>query len=187
MGTAHTPRSNTNAAAWGGSIDYYDLVYDADYVINVPKCKTQGSINFSMGIKGWLGNMIRPSDLHSGNLANKCAEAHLIKQEDFVVLDATRAMVTGGPSQGGTMTDAKIVVASRDAIAAEVTGLAIIRYFGAQVGATGGAHSVLPWDQNQIKRALALGFPGWLSTAEDFSYSPSGIDEHAAIMAKRTA
>ena len=54
-------------------------------------------------------------------------------------------------------------------------------------GANGGAHSVLPWDQNQIKRALALGFPGWLSAAEDFSYAPSGIDEHAEIMAKRTA
>jgi uncharacterized protein (DUF362 family) len=122
--------------------------------------------------------------LHN-QLANKAAEAHLIKQENFVVIDATRCMVTGGPSAGGTMRDSQIVVASTDAIAADVTGLAIIRYFGGTAAAA--AVRGTPWNQAQIRRALALAFPGWLTAQQDFDYTQAGVTEHAEIMAQRSA
>lgn len=188
-GTATTNYKPAAATAWGGAtgagIDFYNTVYTADYVINVPRCKTHGSTNFSMALKAWFGSIKRPSSLHSGNLHNKCAETHLVRKEDFVVLDASRCMVTGGPTAGGTMMDSKIVVASKDAIAADITGIAIIRYFGGTTAAPA-IRNTLPWDQPQIKRALALAIPGWLSSAQDFPYwASTTITEAAAIMAKR--
>jgi uncharacterized protein (DUF362 family) len=183
--TATTNRKPTNAAAWTSGLDFYDTVYNADYVINVPRCKTHGLANFSMALKAYFGCIKRPSDLHT-SIHNKCAEAHLVKQENFVVLDATRCMVTGGPGAGGTMKDSQVVVASKDAIAADVTGLAIIRYFGG-TSTVASVRNTLPWEQGQIKRALALQFPGWLSAAGDFAYGQSGVTEHAEIMAKRSA
>jgi uncharacterized protein (DUF362 family) len=182
--TATTNRRPANATAWANGLDFYDIVYNADYVINVPKCKTHGSANFSLALKAWFGSLRRPSDLHT-QLLNKAAEAHLARQEDFVVIDATRCMVTGGPGAGGTMKDSRIVVASKDAIAADVTGLAIIRYFGGTDAAA--AVRGTPWNQAQIRRALALAFPGWLTAQEDFEYTQSGVTEHVEIMAQRSA
>jgi uncharacterized protein (DUF362 family) len=183
-GTATTNRKPANAAAWGNGIDFYDLVYNADYVINVPKCKTHSGANFSLALKAWFGSLNRV-DIHT-QLANKAAEAHLARKEDLVVIDATRCMVTGGPGAGGTMKDSQIVVASKDAIAADITGLAIIRYFGG-TGAATSVRNTLPWNQAMIQRALALAIPGWLTAQTDFSYTQSGVTEHADIMAKRTA
>jgi uncharacterized protein (DUF362 family) len=175
-GTATTNRKPANAAAWTNGIDFYNTVYDADYVINAPRCKTHSIANFSMALKAWFGSLKRPSDLHT-TIMNKAPEAHLARKEDLVVLDASRCMITGGPSAGGTMKDSNVIVASKDAIAADVTGIAIIRYNGGTLAA--------PWTQAQIKRALAIAVPGWLTAQADFSYWSSGVPEIADIMAKR--
>lgn len=132
IGTATTNVSLANASAWGSAgIDFYDLVADSSaYVVNVPKCKTHGIAGFSMALKAWLGSLKRPGDLHSGNVDHKCAEAHLVRQEDLVVLDATRCMVTAGPMVGGEMKDSALVVVTEDPIAADVTGVAILKANG---------------------------------------------------------
>ena len=176
--TNHTP---AGADAWDGGIDFYDAVHDADYVINVPRCKTHGISGFTMALKAWFGSIRRPNPttLHSG-IHNRIAEAHLPRQEDLVVLDATRCMTSGGPWQGGTMADSRIVVVTEDAIAADVTGVAIVRHSGGSLAE--------PWTQNQIRRAMALSYPGWLTEQTDFSYSVAGdISEAADIMAARSA
>ncbi len=185
MNLSGTPTTNVrpaNATAWedANGIDVYDAVANADYVINVPRCKTHGIAGFSMALKAWFGSVRRPSSLHT-NIQNKCAEAHLARQEDLVVLDATRCMTSGGPTQGGDMADSRLVVVTEDAIAADVTGVAIIRANGGSLGA--------PWTQNQIRRALQLQFPGWLTEQTDFTYSCVGISdaEAAEIMARRSA
>jgi uncharacterized protein (DUF362 family) len=187
-GSATTNYKPTNAAAWPSGIDFYDTVYKADFVINAPRCKTHTLGNFSLALKAWFGSIKRPdgNTLHS-SIMDKCAETRLVKKEDFVVLDASRCMVNGGPTAGGTMKDSNLVVASKDAIAADVTGLAIIRYFGG-TSALAAVRNTLPWDQKQITRAIALKIPGWLSSAQDFTYwASTNITEAADIMAKRTA
>jgi uncharacterized protein (DUF362 family) len=169
-----------NATAWAEGIEFYDIVKNADYVINVPKCKTHATnASFSLSLKAWFGCVKRPSSstLHS-DLPQRCAETHLVRQEDFVVLDATRCMTTGGPMKG-TMAESKIVVASKDPIAVDVTGVAIIRH-------NGGLPNTVPWDHAQIKRAMSLQYPGWLSAKTDFTYKAVGIDEAEQIMAKRS-
>ena len=175
-GTATTNVKPANATAWTNGIDFYNTVRDADYVINVPRCKTHSLANFSMALKAWYGSLKRPSDIHT-SIQNKIPEAHLARKEDFVVIDASRCMISGGPTAGGTMKDSNVIVASKDAIAADVTGVAIIRYNGGTLAA--------PWTQGQIKRAMAIAIPGWLTAQTDFPYWSQGVTEIADIMAKR--
>jgi uncharacterized protein (DUF362 family) len=174
--------SPPGATNWSGGINLYQAVYDADYIINMPVCKSHSLATFTMALKNWYG-CIPQSDRSHTNLGPRLAELHLAKQENFVILDATKAMVTGGPQNGQTA-EPRIVVASRDAIAADVTGLCIHKQFGTR---NGGVFNMGVWDQPQISRALQLQFAGWLSSAQNFAYAQQGVDEHAEIMAWRDA
>jgi uncharacterized protein (DUF362 family) len=174
--------TDANTTAWPDGIDFYKAVRNAHYVINVPRCKTHGIAQFTLALKAWYGCVRRPSSrvLHADGGHEPIAQAHWPRQEDLVVIDATRSMITGGPSSG-TMADSRIVVVTEDAIAADVTGVAILRHSGAALA--------VPWTINQIRRAMAQNYPaGWLTEQTDFSYSVVGdIPEAAEIMAARSA
>jgi uncharacterized protein (DUF362 family) len=175
----YTNRTNANAASYtGGTVSYSDPVYNADYVIAIPVCKCHGQAGFTMALKLWYGNVPGAGRLHpSAAVFNAPPELHLIKKADFTVLDATKSMITGGPDSG-TMVQSKIVVASKDAIAADVTGLWILKYSGSSVI----ANQAGAWTTGQIKRALALKIPGWLTASSQFTYVAQGVTEAATLM-----
>jgi len=175
----YTNRTNANAASYtNGTVSYSDPVYNADYVIAIPVCKCHGQAGFTMALKLWYGNVPGAGRLHpSAATFNAPPELHLIKKADFTVLDATKSMITGGPDSG-TMVQSKVVVASKDAIAADVTGLWILKYSGSSVI----ANQAGAWTTGQIKRALALKIPGWLTASSQFAYVAQGVAEAATIM-----
>jgi uncharacterized protein (DUF362 family) len=184
-----TPVAKAAAAAWSGTIDFYDAVVAADYVINIPVCKTHGNANFSMALKAWYGNT--PTRNHNHNnvttISNVMAEMHLVRQEDFVVLDATKCLLTGGPQVGSNTTASPgIVVATKDPIIADVTGLCIIKQYLETTGTTNTRiTNTSVWEQPQIARAMALAMSGWISSKRTLNYSVQGLDatESASIMA----
>ncbi|MBN1652374.1 MAG: DUF362 domain-containing protein [Deltaproteobacteria bacterium] len=185
-----TERVNpAGASVWPDSMLVYRTVLDADYVINMPVCKTHGIANFSLAFKNWYGIIPTGRDHSTRTIGARLAELHLAKQEDFVILDASRAILTGGPTigAGSTPGEPKIVVASRDAIAADVTGLCILKQFGTAVRARGAVYNMGVWEQPQIVRALELAFPGWISSVQNYSYEQQGVIDHAEIMAWRDA
>ena len=174
----YTTRTNANASSYPNGVSFSDPVYNADYVIAIPICKTHGQSRYTMAFKLWYGNVPGAGRLHpSAATFTAPAELYLIKKADFVVLDATKCMTTGGPDSG-TMAQSKIVVASKDAIAADVTGLCILKYNGSTVIAT----QADAWTINQVARALALKFPGWLAAKAQFPYVSQGVTEAATIM-----
>ena len=77
-----------------------------------------------------------------------------------------------------------MVVAIRDAIAVDVTGLCIQKEYGTRSGAV---FNVGVWDQPQVSRAMELAFPGWITSPQDFPYAHQGVDDIEAIMAWRNA
>lgn len=172
-------QSPEGATSWAGGINFYKAVLDADYVINIPVCKTHFIAIYTMALKAWYGCIPVAGRAHSN--FGRLAELRLVKQENFVVLDATKAMVTGGPT-GGTSAESKVVVATKDAIAADITGLCIQKQFGPK---SGGVYNQKVWNQPQIARALELKLNGWLSSAQNFEYAQQGVTEHADIMAWR--
>ena len=78
------------------------------------------------------------------------------------------------------------MVATPDAIAADVTGLCILRHYLEQTGTSNNRISgTAVWAQPQIVRAMELTSLGWLSSQQSFPYAATGITEAETIMAHR--
>jgi len=90
-------------------------------------------------------------------LADQIAEINATVTSSLTILDATKAVVQGGPTPtdypGGIVRDAGYIVASRDRIALDVTGLAILKVIGSPASAIN-THSA--WTQPQIASAVKL-------------------------------
>jgi uncharacterized protein (DUF362 family) len=79
------------------------------------------------------------------------AEINKFYTVDFVVMDAIKAFVSGGPEKG-TVVEPNLLLASRDRVAIDAVGLAILRRFGAS--------SLMKksiFELDQIRRAAELG------------------------------
>jgi uncharacterized protein (DUF362 family) len=148
------------ASSWGRAIKVSKLAREADYIVSLPVIKAHKIARFSLGLKNTLG-MVSPADrldkLHEHNyeepaFGNMVAEANLILKPDIIVMDGTSVMVRGGPFFGDTFSPG-LVVASRDIVANDVVGLAIMKALGTKAEIQENS----PWDQPQIRRAGELG------------------------------
>ena len=133
-----------------------NLLDKVDHIINVFRLSTHVWSQYTMAIKNWVGIM-RPDDrvwMHQLNyLKNKrhiknglheddpirneplyheqLADLHLphIEKERLCVADASQIILTGGPDDTDRpFCQANLVLAARDIIAADVVGLAVLRY-----------------------------------------------------------
>jgi len=136
-----------------------------DHIISLPVVKAHRYATFTMALKNLVG-CIRPEErlgyLHSGGhqeprLGSLIAEIGLAVRPSLVIMDATRALVTGGPT-AGDVAQPGIILASPDPVANDAVGLALLQHLGTTPAIAGKP----PWEQPQLKRAaeLGLGAPG---------------------------
>ena len=93
-------------------------------------------------------------ELHSSPFQRQMiAEINSHYSLDFVLMDGIKAFVTGGP-ESGKVVEPNLLLASRDRVAIDAVGVAILRMYGAK-GKVGEA-SV--FGQDELKRAAELGF-----------------------------
>ncbi len=172
------------ATHWPNGFTTYAVILDrVNYIINMCCCKNHAGANYTMAMKAWMG-IIEQDDRNTAHqdLGNRLPEIHLGVKEDFVILDATQAILTGGPGLGGKLASPGIVIATADAVAADATGLCVIKHYLAQIGqANPQIDNYTVWTQPQMVRALALD-NGWMSSKQQYSYGSQGIDEIAKIM-----
>jgi len=148
-----------NSYHWTQGFYIPDLVRQVDHVISLPVAKTHIIADFTMGIKNWVG-LLPPSDrkyLHlkerdKDYFAGMLSEIHLGRKPSFLVMDATKVFVSGGPSHGD-LAEPGLVIASSDLVANDVTGLALLK----TLGTIEEIQRKSVWDQPQIKRAMELG------------------------------
>jgi uncharacterized protein (DUF362 family) len=94
------------------------------------------------------------SELHASRYqCAMIAEANVAYSPDLVLMDAIQVFIKGGP-ESGELANPGIVAASRDRVALDSVGLALLHHFGAEVLASPGA--ILA--QEQLRRAVELGF-----------------------------
>jgi len=79
---------------------------------------------------------------------------------DFVLMDGIKAFINGGPDQGA-LVEPNLLLASRDRVAIDAVGVAVLKIYGAK-GKVGEADV---FEQDQLRRAAELGF-GVKSAAE---------------------
>lgn len=130
------------------------LVTEVDHIINVAVVKTHSIADFSMSLKNFVG-FIHMSDrmfMHSsGNIKEMIAELNLAFNPKLNILDATKVFVKGGPDKG-EIKEPRAIIASRDRVAADIIGLALLR----SLGTTSAIQDRDIWSHPQIKRAIEL-------------------------------
>jgi uncharacterized protein (DUF362 family) len=172
------------ATHWPNGFTTYAVIPDqVNYIINMCCCKHHSGANYTMAMKAWQG-IIEQNDRYTAHqdLGNRLPELHLGVKEDFVILDATQALLTAGPGLGGKQASPGIVIATADAVAADATGLCVMKHYLAQIGqADPQIDNYTVWTQPQMVRALALN-NGWISSKQQYSYGSQGIDEIETIM-----
>jgi uncharacterized protein (DUF362 family) len=80
------------------------------------------------------------------------AEMSLAFRPSLHILDGTSAFVSGGPSHGRAV-HPRLVIVSRDLLATDVTGLAVLRHHGTEAA----IQDYSPWAQPKIRHGIALG------------------------------
>ncbi len=164
------------ASQWEDGFSVPKLLDEVDYIISLPVVKTHSVATYSMALKNAVG-LIHPVDrelLHSQEkeplFGFRVAEINSYRRPDFVVLDATKVFVSGGPTRG-EIREPGLVIATADPVAADAVGIALLR----TLGTTSALADLKIWEQPQIKRAVELG----LGTADPcvISLKGEGVDE----------
>jgi len=156
---------------WARGFYMAKVFHDADKVVQTCCLKTHRfGGHFTLSMKNAVGLVAKrvPGgiydymwELHSSpNQRKMIAEINSNYNVDFVLMDGIKAFVTGGPDKG-TLVEPNLLLASRDRVAIDAVGVAILKMYGAK-GKVGEADI---FEQDQLKRAAELGF-GVKSAAE---------------------
>jgi len=101
------------------SVKVAKAVLQADKLINLPTAKSHSATGVSLGLKNLMGLIWERSSLHSMNLHRAIAELSLVIRPDLTIVDATRALTSGGPGGPGKTVELNTVVAGADVVAVD--------------------------------------------------------------------
>jgi uncharacterized protein (DUF362 family) len=159
------------------------LLDEVDHVVNLACVKTHFLARYTMAMKNAIGVIDADSRRYYHRVRSEqgydafavlIAEMSLALRPALHVLDGTAAYVTGGPSSGRVV-HPRLVIASRDLLATDVTGLAVLRHRGAETA----VQRPSPWEQPKIRHGIALGLG--VRGPEEIDLRSEGVEEIAAI------
>jgi uncharacterized protein (DUF362 family) len=113
---------------------------------------------------------------------NRIAELNLGIRPAMNILDGTRSFVFGGPSQGDTA-DPKLIVASTDRIAADATGVAVLKSMGTEPRLQNRSIWSNPFLRHGIKIGLGIGSPDQL-VLKDSGIAPGEIERIRELLSQ---
>jgi uncharacterized protein (DUF362 family) len=180
------------AANWQNGYRTPSAILQADHVISLPVVKTHSGGWFTMSLKNFVG-IIHPDDrgiMHAAGgggrgasdgsyatFARMIAELGLIVTPALVVMDGTKAFVNGGPSSGD-LVEPKLIIASRDRIANDITGLGVLKHYGTESR----IQDISAWKQPMIARGIEIGLG--VSDLSQIDLRASGVPELDKIRAQ---
>jgi uncharacterized protein (DUF362 family) len=140
------------------------VFHDADKVVQTCCLKTHRyGGHFTLSMKNSVGMVAKrvPGgmydymwELHGSPFQRQMiAEINSHYNLDWVVMDGIKAFVTGGP-ESGDLAEPGLLLASRDRVAIDGVGVAVLKLYGAR----GKVGSENVFAQDQIRRAAELGF-----------------------------
>jgi uncharacterized protein (DUF362 family) len=161
------------------------VFHDADKVVQTCCLKTHRfGGHFTLSLKNSVGLVAKKVpggvydymwELHTSPYQRQMiAEINSHYNVDFVLMDGIKAFTTGGPDKG-TLVEPKLLLASRDRVAIDAVGVAILKMHGAK-GKVGEADV---FEQDQIKRAVELGFG--VKSAAEIQLTPLNDESRADV------
>jgi uncharacterized protein (DUF362 family) len=140
------------------------VFHDADKIVQTCCLKTHRfGGHFTWSLKNSVGLVAKKVpggmydymwELHSSPFQRQMiAEINSHYNLDYVLMDGIKAFISGGPEKG-TVVEPNLLLASKDRVAIDAVGVAILKMYGAK-GKVGEADV---FKQDQLKRAAELGF-----------------------------
>jgi uncharacterized protein (DUF362 family) len=106
-------------------------VLDSPVLINIPVAKSHSATGVSMGIKGLMGLIWDREVFHSKlNMNQALADLATVIKPQLTILDATRALTSGGPGGPGEVKKPNLIIAGIDPIAVDSYGVSVAPWYG---------------------------------------------------------
>jgi uncharacterized protein (DUF362 family) len=106
-------------------------VLDNYVLISIPVAKSHSATGVSMGMKGLMGLIWDRESFHSQyNMNQAIADLGTVIKPQLTILDATRALVSGGPGGPGEVKKPNLIIAGIDPIAVDSYGVSIVPWYG---------------------------------------------------------
>jgi len=111
---------------------------------------------------------------------NRVAELNLGIKPALNILDGSKSFVFGGPSHGDTV-DPKLIVASRDRIAADVTGVAVLKRYGTERR----LQKFSVWENPFIQHGIKIGLG--IDSVDKLNLKDAGMDDDIKLIKEMLA
>src|SRR5512136_3199345 len=106
-------------------------VLDAQVLINLPTAKSHSATGVSMGMKGLMGLIWDRESFHSQyNINQALADLATVIKPQLTILDASRALASGGPGGPGDVKKPNLVIAGVDPVAVDSYGVSVVPWYG---------------------------------------------------------
>ncbi len=106
-------------------------VLDSPVLINLPVAKSHSATGVSLGIKGLMGLIWDRESFHSRlNINQALADLATVIKPQLTLLDATRALTSGGPGGPGEVKKPNLIIAGIDPVAVDSYGVSIVPWYG---------------------------------------------------------
>jgi uncharacterized protein (DUF362 family) len=106
-------------------------VLDGSVLINLPVAKSHSATGVSLGIKGLMGLIWDRESFHTQyNINQALADLATVIKPQLTILDATRALVSGGPGGPGEIKKPNLIIAGIDPVAVDSYGVSIVPWYG---------------------------------------------------------
>jgi len=106
-------------------------VLDSHVLINLPQAKSHSTTGVSLGIKGLMGLIWDRWSFHARyNINQALADLATVIKPQLTLLDATRALVSGGPGGPGDVVRPNLIIAGVDPLAVDSYGVTVVPWYG---------------------------------------------------------
>jgi uncharacterized protein (DUF362 family) len=106
-------------------------ILDNAVLINVPVAKSHSATGVSLGLKGLMGLIWDRESFHSRFDINEgIADLATVIKPQLTILDATRAMASGGPGGPGDVKKPNLIIAGVDPVAVDSYGVGVVPWYG---------------------------------------------------------
>jgi len=113
------------------SVEVMKDVLDSPVLINIPVAKSHSATGVSLGMKGLMCLIWYRESFHSKyNINQAIADLGTVIKPQLTILDATRALASGGPGGPGEVKKPNLIVAGIDPVAVDSYGVSIAPWYG---------------------------------------------------------
>ncbi len=106
-------------------------VLDNSILINLPVAKSHSTTGVSLGMKGLMGLIWERESFHAQvNINQALSDLATVIKPRLTLLDATRALTSGGPGGPGEVKKLNLIIAGTDPVAVDSYGVGMVPWYG---------------------------------------------------------